>query len=119
MIKVIKAKSLNAPLGSMPIDPALIREGNLDPRGLVAAQSQDRLLSSGVWSCESGVFDFTYEWDEFSYIFEGEMEISDGSGEVHRIAAGDLVHFPRGAKTRWRILKPVRKVFFLKTVSPL
>jgi uncharacterized cupin superfamily protein len=87
---------------------------------MIATQSADKKVSSGIWSCEPGKFEWTFAWDEFVHVLEGEVDIvEDGTGEVLTLRAGDLAHFPLGTKTHWHIKQAVRKHFVLRTPEPL
>jgi len=52
-------------LPDMPIDPSWIKEGNPVARGAILTQTDDKKVSSGLWSCEPGKFEWTFGWDEF------------------------------------------------------
>ncbi len=102
-------------LPPMPIDPAWIEEGTPAARGTVLMQSQDKLLSSGFWSCTAGKFKWIFAWDEFVQILEGEVTIREEGGATHTLKAGDVAHFPRGLTTHWHVPKFVQKFFTLRT----
>ena len=107
-----------AELPPMPIDPAWVQEGTPTARGAVLTQSQDKLLSSGFWSCTAGKFQWVFSWDEFVCILEGEVTIREAGGATHTLKAGDVAHFPRGLTTYWHVPQYVRKFFTLRTVEP-
>lgn len=113
----------STPAGSlpdMPIDPAWIEDGNPRARGVVLTQTEDKKVSSGIWTCEPGKFAWTFTWDEFVYVLEGEVTISeDESGRETTLRAGEMAHFPCGMKTHWTVIKPVRKFFVIRTPQPL
>ena len=119
MLSIVTAGSPPDPLPDMPIDPELITAGNPVARGAVVNQSTDKKLSSGLWTCEPGEFDWTYTWDEFVYIFEGEVTITEEGGKSYTVRPGDMAHFPIGLKAHWQVKEKVRKFFVLKTPEPL
>ncbi|MBC8355731.1 MAG: DUF861 domain-containing protein [Planctomycetes bacterium] len=107
-------------LPDMPIEPSWIKGGNPVARGMIATQSGDKRVSSGMWSCEPGTFEWTFAWDEFVHVLEGEVDIvEDGTESVLTLRAGDLAHFPLGMKTHWHVKQPVRKFFVIRTPEPL
>ena len=107
-------------LPDMPIEPSWIKEGNPVARGMIAMQSSDKKVSSGTWSCQPGKFEWTFAWDEFVHVLEGEVDIiEDGSKQVLTLRAGDLAHFPLGTKTHWHVKEPIRKFFVVRTPEPL
>ena len=97
------------------VDPG----GNPEAQGAVLNQSVYKRLSSGVWSCTAGNFEWHYTWDEFVQILEGEFVIAEASGVSYMLKPGDCVHFPKGLHVHWNVMKTVRKVFVLSTEDPL
>src|SRR5262245_6934086 len=115
---ILKADAAPSELPPMPIDPSWILEGKPTARGTVLVQSADKLLSSGLWSCTAGKFKWTFSWDEFIRVLEGEVTITDQTGKTITLKEGDIAHFPRGAETRWHVPHFVKKVFTLRTTEP-
>ena len=114
-----KASPPAAQLPDMPIEPSWIREGEPKARGAILTQSADRKVSSGLWSCSPGRFDWTFAWDEFIHVLEGEVTITEEGGKAHALRAGDLAHFPLGLKAHWHVTRTVRKFFVIRTPEPL
>jgi len=107
-------------LPEMPIDPPLIRDGRPIARGAILTQSADQLVSSGLWTCEPGQFEWTFAWDEFIHALEGEVEIvEEGTDRPVVLRPGDMAHFPRGMQTRWNVKRRLKKFFVLRTPEPL
>jgi len=106
-------------LQDMPIDPSWIKEGNPAARGTVVSQSEDKKVSSGLWSCEPGKFEWIFSWDEFVHVMEGEVDITEEeTGNMITLRSGDMTHFPRGMKTYWNVKQAVRKFFVIRTPEP-
>ena len=106
-------------LPDMPIEPSWIKEGNPIARGTVLTQSADKCVSSGLWSCEPGQFEWTFGWDEFVHLLEGEVDITeDGTDHTLTLRPGDMAHFPLGVKTHWHVKQAVRKFFVIRTPDP-
>lgn len=117
-----KIQSVTFPTGDfapMPIEPAWIIEGTPTARGTILLQSADHKISYGGWDCTAGKFHWIFSWDEFVHIQEGEVTITDESGQSVTLRRGDLAHFPVGMKTVWHVPHYVRKVFTLRTAEPL
>lgn len=54
-------------------------------------------MTSGVYRCLKGPYhDYFYDYEEFKYIFEGQLNLKDGTGQHVEVKAGDLMHFPDG-----------------------
>ncbi len=51
------------------------------------------------------------EYHEISLILEGEVEVTEDDGTVHRAGPGDLLITPRGSRATWRSLSPVKKAW--------
>ncbi len=62
-----------------------------------------------LWEREESVFDWHYDERETAYVIEGEVEVETETGEVLTIEAGDLVVFPQGLDTVWRIKEDIKK----------
>lgn len=106
-------------LPDMPIEPSWILEGTPRARGKVLLQSDDRKVSSGLWECTAGRFHWTFGWDEFVHVLEGEVTIAQEGGATVTLKPGDVGHFPLGLKTEWLVPRYVRKVFTVRTPEPL
>lgn len=106
-------------LPDMPIEPSWILEGTPRARGKVLLQSDDQKVSSGLWECTAGRFQWTFGWDEFVHVLEGEVTISQEGGATVTLKPGDVAHFPLGLKTEWLVPRYVRKVFTVRTPEPL
>lgn len=115
---VQKVAKFEGALPAMPIEPSWILEGTPTARGTVLLQSADKCVSSGLWECTAGRFNWEFGWDEFVQVLEGEATISQEGGETITLRAGDHAHFPLGAKTEWVVPEYVRKVFTLRTPEP-
>ncbi len=106
-------------LPEMPIDPTWILEGLPIARGAVLIQSADKKVSTGLWECTAGRFRWTFAWDEFVHILEGEVSIQQENGPALTLRPGDTAHFPVGLTTEWLVPLHVRKVFTVRTAEPL
>jgi uncharacterized cupin superfamily protein len=86
-------------------------EGDKAPPGeeFVAFRSNDASFSTGMWRRvpEEGPMEPPYH--EIAFIVEGEVEVTDEDGTVHRAGPGDILVTPNGTKAVWRALSPVKK----------
>ena len=117
-LAIQKMEAFQGELPEMPIEPAWILEGSPQAKGTVLVQSADKLVSSGLWSCSAGKFNWIFGWDEFVHVLEGEVSITEEGGETYTLRAGDFAHFPLGLKTEWNVPKFVKKVFTIRTPEP-
>ena len=106
-------------LPPMPIPSKWIREGNPQATGAVLTQTSDQLVSSGLWECTAGRFDWVFEWDEFIHVLAGQAIITVEDGARIELNAGDTAFFPVGMKTEWYVPKWIRKTFTVRTLKPL
>jgi ethanolamine utilization protein EutQ (cupin superfamily) len=44
---------------------------------------------------------YTYEFDEYKIVLEGEMDVTEDNGTVHRLKAGDIIAFSAGDKVKF------------------
>ena len=117
-LAILKADAFEGELPEMPIQPDWILEGSPRACGTVLLQSDDKLASSGLWSCTAGKFNWIFGWDEFVHVLEGEATITEDGGETYTLRAGDFAHFPIGLKTEWHVSNFVKKVFTIRTPEP-
>ena len=116
---ILKAETPAGQLPDMPIEPAWIKAGNPVARGTILTQSADKKVSSGIWSCEPGEFEWLFGWDEFAHVLEGKATITADGGDAITLGPGDMVHFPLGQKTHWVVTETIRKFFVIRTPEPL
>ena len=114
----IQTAQCPAELPAMPIEPTWIQEGEPIARGTVLTQSRDKCVSSGFWECTAGKFQWTFGWDEFVYVIEGQVTITEEGGATHTLRAGDIAHFPLGLTTYWHVPEFVKKFFTIRTPEP-
>ncbi len=63
----------------------------------------------GLWEKEVSHFPLDFGMTERAYLLEGEIHVTPEGGDKVVIKAGDFVVFPRGLKTYWEVVKPLRK----------
>jgi uncharacterized cupin superfamily protein len=117
-LAIQKAEAFQGELPEMPIEPSWVIEGTPQARGTVLVQSADKLVTSGLWSCTAGKFQWVFSWDEFVHILDGEVVISEEGGETYTLNPGDFAHFPLGLKTKWHVPNFVKKAFTIRTPEP-
>ena len=76
LMGIVAASAPADPLPDMPIDAAKITDGNPVARGVVLNQSADKKLSSGLWTCEPGQFDWLHyiAFDSQGNMYTGEVQ---------------------------------------------
>jgi len=109
------SKAPQGPFPESPLPPSAIRAGNPRGRGADLMQSDDRKLTCGIWTYEPGEFEWVFGGDEFLMVLEGEVTIRQDPGESHALRAGDIIFFPRGARTHWKITRPLKEYFVIRT----
>lgn len=62
-----------------------------------------------IWEKEVSEFPYEYDERETCLILEGEVTITNETGERFRFGPGDWVVFPQGITCTWQITKAVRK----------
>lgn len=105
---VDKVECPNWPLKSLG---AVTLKGSPEASGKTVFETDDHTITGGVWKCSPGTFDLTFTWDEMALLLEGELIIEEGSHKI-QVQPGNFFFVPRGTKTRWTVVKPMKKVFF-------
>lgn len=72
-------------------------------------QERREASSWPIWTKEVSEFPYEYDVKETCLILEGEVTVTNESGEQFRFGAGDWVVFPQGMRCTWKISRPVRK----------
>ena len=98
---------------SVPISPSWVLSGRPLTRTKNVARSYDWTSNTVVWECTAGSFTWHYDKDEVAVIVSGEAVITNEKGEERRLGPGDLVFFPAGSSSRWRVPEGVRKIAIL------
>jgi hypothetical protein len=76
---------------------------------VVSFRAGDGRFSFGLWRRvpETGPMEPPYH--EIAVIVEGEVEVHEPDGSVHRAGPGDVLITPKGSKATWKALSPVKK----------
>ncbi len=72
-------------------------------------QERTQARSWPVWTKEVSEFPWEYEEKETCLFLEGQVTLTNETGEQFQFGAGDWVVFPVGMKCTWKITSPVRK----------
>jgi uncharacterized cupin superfamily protein len=106
-IRVIRANDHEG-LGweDVPTEPA---DPNPPGQEVVSFRADDGRFAFGLWRRvpETGPMEPPYH--EVAVIIEGEVEIHETDGTVHRVGPGDVLITPKGSTATWKALTPVKK----------
>lgn len=116
---IVIAASAAARLEPAPISPRHILDGAPQARSKSLAKSYDGTAHIMVWECTEGIFAWHYDEDETVVVVDGEVFITDGSGEERRLGPGDMGFFPAGSSCRWRVTRRIKKIAILRKDLPL
>ena len=105
-------------LMAAPINPAWILAGAPHVRSIEVSRSADGASNTMIWDCTAGTFRWYFGVDETVHIMDGEVIVSDDSGNTRTLRAGDIGFFPAGTWMTWRVETYVRKVAFLRHPLP-
>ncbi|HSJ50992.1 MAG TPA: cupin domain-containing protein [Actinomycetota bacterium] len=85
--------------------------GDPNPPGeeVVSFRAGDGRFAFGLWrrAPETGPMEPPYH--EIAVLIEGEVELIEADGTVHRAGPGDVIVTPNGSKATWKALSPVKK----------
>jgi uncharacterized cupin superfamily protein len=73
--------------------------------------SADGNFYAGVWESTPGEFHANYTEDEFYYLIEGSVTISDLEGGSRTFEPGDCIVVPAGFVGTWKVTAPTRKFY--------
>src|SRR5260370_14786656 len=104
-------------LGSCPINPGWVLEGNPVARNSLLSKSADGTASSYIWDCTAGRFNWFYDVDETVYVIEGGVVVIV-AGAARRVSAGDTIFFPAGTRAEWHVEDYIRKIAFCRVPLP-
>jgi uncharacterized cupin superfamily protein len=114
----IKFATGRLPMGSCPINPAWILEGNPVARNKLIAESADKMASTLMWDCTAGRFNWHYGCDESICVVEGSVTVRDHFGITRTLVAGDSAFFPSGSSAEWTVDSYVRKIAIMRQPMP-
>jgi hypothetical protein len=98
--------------GEIPV--ADLVSGSPKQRGRYTFNAPDIGLSAGVWDCTAFEAKIgPYSVDEFMMLLEGQVTVTEASGRVTRVNAGESFIIPRGLNCAWKQDGYVRKIFVI------
>jgi uncharacterized cupin superfamily protein len=115
---IVIAAAAAAALEPAPVSPDWVLNGTPETRSKELARSHDGTSYVMVWDCTAGRFNWHYNKDETLVVISGEAFITNEKGEERRLGPGDIVFFPAGTSSTWRVTKYIRKVAFLRHTMP-
>ncbi len=115
---VQRASVLAAELDPWPIPADQIVEGDPQAAGSILWKSEDGTLANGIWECTPGTFNWVHAGETLCLV-EGRVTVTPEGREPFDIAPGDVVFFPEGTRTRWKVTEKLRKAFHLHAAGGL
>lgn len=69
-------------------------------------------MNVGIWDCQAGQWEIeSHPNNELCVIMEGEVNVTDGTGESYDFKPGDAFVLSEGMKTTWTVGTYVKKIF--------
>ena len=100
----------------IPVDGLV--SGTPNERGLSCYADKTNQLDAGVWECEVNKHVIEASpYDEFVYLLQGHIDVTDDEGNVETFKAGDSFVMPRDCKCTWDVKEPVRKLYVVLTAE--
>ena len=115
---IVIAAATTADLEPAPLTPDWVLNGLPETRSKKLARSHDGTSHVMVWDCTAGHFNWHYNKDETLVVISGEAFITNEKGEERRLGPGDIVFFPAGTSSTWRVPRYIKKVAFLRHTMP-
>jgi uncharacterized cupin superfamily protein len=87
--------------------------GDPNPPGeeVVVFRAGDGRFAFGLWRRVPETGPMAPSYHEIAVILEGDVEIHEEDGTVHRAGPGDVLITPKGSRATWKALSPVRKLW--------
>jgi uncharacterized cupin superfamily protein len=108
------AESAAVDLDPEPIPSDWILSGTPVATAKRLSRSRDWTSNLVVWECTAGRFNWHYNKDETLVVVSGSAVIKDDDGKERRFGPGDVVYFPAGSSSEWRIDDRIRKVAIVR-----
>jgi uncharacterized protein len=84
-----------------------------NPRISARVDFQDGPMTAGIFEATTGTVEIHFPFTEHATILEGQVTITDASGNSHTYGPGDSYLIQQGQVVRWEVAGPrVRKSFF-------
>ena len=87
-----------------------VDERSARPSGSGGGRTADGHTPAMLWRCDPMSFDYVFPGDESFLVLAGSVRIvlEDG-GETIELRTGDVASFPKGTRSVWTILEPLKK----------
>ncbi len=95
------------------IKPEWVDEGVADERGHVYYTNPEGNTQVGFWECTSFRETIAFPYDEFGYVLEGTLELTDESGDTETFGPGDLFFIPRGTTVTWHLTELFKQYYMI------
>ncbi len=106
-IRVIRASDHE----TLPWEQIPTEAGDPTPPGeeVVSFRAGDGRFAFGLWRRDPETGPMEPPYHEIAVIIEGKVEILEEDGTVHRAGPGDVLITPKGSRSTWRAITPVKK----------
>lgn len=85
-------------------------KGATNPQAYTAYHDPSGVFTAGVWACDAGTLEIDdLAIDEACYLIEGEVVITDRSGNSERFGPGEAFVLHRGFVGTWHMPGPIKK----------
>lgn len=117
--RMIEIGKTDVEMTPRPIEPSWIIEGKPEATGSELSRSADGLVTTIVWHCTEGKFNWYYDFDETILILEGSIVLENDAMRPTRYGPGDVIFFRDGAHAKWHVEGHVKKLAFCRKTQPL
>ena len=77
-------------------------------------ETQDGELTAGTWTSTPGKWIAFQDRDEFCYITNGHVRLTDDEGLAREFKTGDAFLIPNGFKGTWEVLETTTKHYVIR-----
>lgn len=104
-------------LSATSYEPFALDAVDGDPDGKVhwlkASAEGEPMLYAGLFTGQPSTFAYTFAGNETFSVLEGEVRVELEGGEAVDLTPGDIVTFPKGARSTWIVKSPFKKFFVI------
>ena len=76
-------------------------------------ENQTGALTAGVWQSTPGKWQAFVDRDEFCYIIEGHVILTNDEGHAQTFKTGDAFLIPNGFRGTWEVVETTRKHYVI------
>ena len=100
------------------LDPGRVFDG--EPHHITKSffEPDDGNLIAGTWTSTPGKWQAFQDRDEFCYITDGHVRLTDADGTAREFKSGDAFLIPNGFRGTWEVIRTTTKHYVIRHHTP-